>query len=571
MSRYFSVDRISDKQWMILLFVLAIFVRVVGIDYGYFHGDERINEAAKVLTGDVIPTEHFYPPLLNYINAVFIGGLFVIGRILGFWHSASDYRAQYFENPLVFYVTCRFVIAFISALAVFIFYQFTRRLGATRFGAILSALFAVFIPAAILLSHFSKSDLALATSTIWVFYLVFCKLENVESRRLDFLIGLGVALAFSFKQTYLFIALPLFIGYVYFLMSGSNLRNSVFSLLRSISLFFPLMIIFNIGSILDYERYIEFQKIQQVMSFRDDTFFESLGAFVAWSLDAGAGITALPLLLFVVFPLIVPFLTQNPFHRRYLWLVWFSLFFGTFVVIVITGQRQHSGLLIAYWTGIQLCAALAVGLKGKIPKVATYAQSIVALVTIMYLFYGSSIVWRQAAAKPIVDGLTEYIKENYRTEKILTSAQIRVPQNRLAKEADYARHLRIAEKYKVVMPERAAERSLLNTSENALFYRYMPGVMHGLENASDEDLEGIIQPYAWPLQAEEWNIDYWVNQGFSVFIVSNFESRVGESQPFLVSAYYNAMRTRCDLQQVFYSSKKMFLEENVHVFECPLN
>ena len=40
---------------VLVLFTVAFLLRAVGADYGYFHGDERINEAAKVLTG------HFQP------------------------------------------------------------------------------------------------------------------------------------------------------------------------------------------------------------------------------------------------------------------------------------------------------------------------------------------------------------------------------------------------------------------------------------------------------------------------------------------------------------------------------
>jgi hypothetical protein len=568
--RSIVVEQLSDRQWMILLFFLAVLVRLVGVDYGYFHGDERINDAAKVLTGDLVPGEHFYPPLLNYINAVFIAALFVVGRILGFWHDTEGFQAQYFNNPLVFYITCRFVIICIAAAIAPLFYQFSRRLEFSKLSSILVALLAVFLPAAVFLSHFSKSDLALASTTIWVFYLVFCKLENVASKKLDFLLGLGVALAFSFKQTYLFIAAPLFFGYLILLSRRTTVVPILFSVLNSALVFLPLMIVFNIGSILDYERYIEFQKIQQVMSFRDDTFIDALGAFFRWTADSSAGITALPLVLFLAFPFFVFKLFPQQNHREFLWLMWGSIFVGTVIVIVITGERQHSGLLIAYWTGIQLCAALAIATLSNIKRVGRYLQIGIASISVGYLTVGTLEVWKQAASKPVVESLAEYLSSNYANRKIMTSAEIRAPQHNKAKQDDYARHLRIAEKYKVTMPERAEERARLDAPEDALFYRTMPGVMHGLENANDEDLEGIVQPYAWPLQKEEWSLDYWRKLGFSVFVVSNLETMSSDKQSQLVRDYYASMQSDCELKDVFYASKPDFLEHDIHVFECPL-
>lgn len=569
-SRYFDFNQLTDRQWILLLFVMALLVRIVGIDYGYFHGDERINDAAKVLTGDLIPGEHFYPPLLNYINAIFIAALFVFGRVLGFWHDTAEFQAQYFENPLVFYVTCRLVIALIAAAIAPLFYCFGRRLGLTKSDSFLAALLGVFLPAAVFLSHFSKSDLALASSMVWVFYIVFCKLENTHSKGLDLLLGLAVALAFSFKQTFLFIAAPLFLGYAFMLYKKAEASLLGMSLIRSAIVFLPLMILFNIGSILDYERYIEFQKIQQVMSFRDDSFFDSVRAFFRWTVDTDVGITALPLIVFLLFPVANHFVFQNQSHRQFLLLLWVSIFIGSLIVIGITGERQHSGLLIAYWTGIQLCAALILAALVRLGSWWPSVRAILMVVVVGYLAYGTVGVWRQASAKPIVTSLTAFVKGHYADRKIVTSAEIRSPQNNLARTEDYARHVRIAEKYKVTMPARAAEREALKAPESALFYRVMPGVMHGLENANDEDLEGIVQPYAWPLQKEEWDLQYWTRQGFSIFVVSNLESMVSDKQSQLVRDYYAAVQSACELAVTFYSAKKDFLEQDIHVFECPL-
>ena len=89
---------ISGRKWVgtmsvLVLFTVAFLLRAVGADYGYFHGDERINEAAKVLTGQLVPEQHFYPPLINYLNAIGLAGLFGLGPPLPVLHMSAMERS----------------------------------------------------------------------------------------------------------------------------------------------------------------------------------------------------------------------------------------------------------------------------------------------------------------------------------------------------------------------------------------------------------------------------------------------------------------------------------------------
>ena len=108
------------------LFLLAFALRALGADYGYFHGDERINDAAKVLAGQIVPGQHFYPPLITYLNGLAFGGLFALGLPLGWWGSPGEFRAQYFSDPTVFYLTARYLTAVIGALIAPLFFAIGR-------------------------------------------------------------------------------------------------------------------------------------------------------------------------------------------------------------------------------------------------------------------------------------------------------------------------------------------------------------------------------------------------------------------------------------------------------------
>jgi hypothetical protein len=93
----------KTEAWIFLaLFAVALGLRLIGLDYGYFHGDERVNDAAKVLAGQLVPGQHFYPPFINYLNAVALVALFPVGLLSGWWEGAGDFRAAYFIDPTPF-------------------------------------------------------------------------------------------------------------------------------------------------------------------------------------------------------------------------------------------------------------------------------------------------------------------------------------------------------------------------------------------------------------------------------------------------------------------------------------
>ena len=43
--------------------------------------------------------------------------------------------------------------------------------------------------------------------------------------------------------------------------------------------------------------------------------------------------------------------------------------------------------------------------------------------------------------------------------------------------------------------------------------------MGGMEDLKAEVAEEAVKPYWWPIQPEEWKLDYWTKQGFNIFVV----------------------------------------------------
>ena len=99
------------------LFALALFLRLIGVDWHGQHPDEDISGPARLLSGDLRLHSFYYPPLLTYLVAVADVFLFVLGWLLGWWHSAAELRAAYFGNSTPFFVTARVVVAICSATA----------------------------------------------------------------------------------------------------------------------------------------------------------------------------------------------------------------------------------------------------------------------------------------------------------------------------------------------------------------------------------------------------------------------------------------------------------------------
>ncbi len=568
---YFSES--SEAKKLFLLFIAALIVRTIGINYGYLHGDERIDSAARALAGDIVPGQHFYPPLLNYITAVFFALLYGVGRLIPVWYDLAEFRQQYFADPLPFYLTARLVVSLFSAALAPLFYLIARELGFSKSLALLAGIFGIFIPGIVVFTHIAKSDVPLATATILVFYVLLLKNRLPNTRWVDGVLGVSVSMALSFKHSYVFILAPLAILFLAFFHWRYNdwrltLRSlTVVALAALIS-----WALFNIGVLLDFQNFLEFQKIQAVMSIREqDSWWASLGRWLSITGHTVQGVNRLTLLLFMVFPLVCVKAFTSKSNSLLLLIFWVATLLATLLLVKITGTRQQGGLWLPYICAMQLFAVL---LLCRLLQLAQGWLRTVARVLVMLALGGSLMgSWaglQMALAKPMVRHLDAFVEENYRQSqaKILTATRLTLNQTQAMAKAEYQRHERVARKYNIQLPERAAERLQTTEHSDALNYFTMPIVMHGLEFADDSDLQGIIKPYAWPFQREEWQLDYWLHQGFEVFILSDHEYALTVSEVEPVKHFHTEIFNRCRRVAHFEPVKKLFVEFSATVYEC---
>ncbi|MBT26440.1 MAG: hypothetical protein CML60_08600, partial [Rhodobacteraceae bacterium] len=130
------------------------------------------------------------------------------------------------------------------------------------------------------------------------------------------------------------------------------------------------------------------------------------------------------------------------------------------------------------------------------------------------------------------------------------------------------RMARLARKYNVDLPDMASERLILHSAQGAVYFVNMPGVMYGLENVDENAIDYEVKAHAWPLQKEEWQLDYWLEQGFSVFSVLDFQTYAYSSEPEIRRAFFQRMEKDCAMVQAFAPSKPLFLEREVVIFDC---
>lgn len=564
-------NELKTWQKVTLLFLVALLVRIVGIHYGYWHGDERINSAAKVLAGQLVPGQHFYPPLFNYINAVFFGLMYAVGRLVPFWHDAAGFRAQYFADPTPFYLMARFVTAAISAVTVPIFYYAGQALKFDKKSCLWMAGFGMFIPVMILLSHIAKSDIGLATSTVLVFFLLILKYENLEKKSIDVALGVSLALALSFKHSYVFIMAPLALAHMYLLWKEVDIARTVRSLCLVAVVMIPAWSVMNIGILLDFQNFLDFQKIQAQMSVRDgETFFQAAGAWFYWASHNANGVNVVVTLAFIVFPAYL-FSSFCRIERKLLILaMWVSVFLPMVLLIKMSGTRQHAGLWVPYFTAMQFFVAIAFVdlMRSSVSKVKISATAVTGVAMALSLF-GTLVVWKQALAKPIAIDIAEDLQAFYPDRKILTTYKLRLEQVQEAKDQEMARHVRLAEKYGIELPPRAEEREAKSIG-GGVFYYNIPDVMFGLEHTDEESLKDVMKPYTWPLQKEEWTLGHWVGKGVSVIVLADHDYFLNETDVEIYRDFHHEIAGSCK-KVAFYEARKPYLIEfPLTVYECEL-
>ncbi|MFY0681392.1 MAG: phospholipid carrier-dependent glycosyltransferase [Thalassovita sp.] len=559
----------------VFLFVLAFALRLIGLDYGYFHGDERVNDAARVLTGELIPSQHFYPPFVHYLNATALGGLFGTGLLAGWWSGPGGFREAYFTDPTPFYVTLRAVTALTSAIMAPLFYLAARKLTLSQWPAVIVALTAVFMPLSVFMAHIAKGDTGLAVAMIATFVALMMRLDTTKPLRWDLLLGLCVALTMSYKHSAIFVLGPLAVGTIVLIAKHEGWAKAFVSFGRALLPIVILWPLLNIGLILDFQNFLDFQKIQSVMSLRPDDIspFAGILTMTHKASQMAFGMTPVIAVMAVLTPAGLLSRHCTLAQKPTLMVIWLSLSAGSLAVAYITGPRQPEHLWIANFAGYTLLASMVfVNLSQAALPLLRYGSGLAIAAGLALSIWATGIVQTQAIAPTnlaqVAAFLETHTQDNRDSTKIIADIPLPLPQKTAAILDEEKRAERLAEKYQITLPPRAEERLQSVEPTNALYHRRLPEVMFGLENTKDGDLAFPIKAHAWPPQTEEWQLEHWRAQQITLFVLKDFETYAALPRPKLRQDFYQSIGTNCQLLAQFDTLKPLFLEREIHVFDC---
>ncbi len=557
--------RVPPYALPVLILLLAVAVRFTGIDWHGAHPDEHPSAAAKVLTGQLTDDLQYYPPLLNYVTAVLYAGYFAAGKAFGLWGSTGEFRAAFFTDRMPFFVLLRSVTAFWAALAAPLVYFLALRLGQKPWTAALAGVATAIIPASVYFSHIGKSDNGLASAFLLACLLALRLIDEPRSLSRQVALGAAIAFAFSVKHSALFLLGPAALMVVAALVRhgvrvGDLARLGAVTAAAAVVFWVPM----NIGIVLDPHGFIAAQIVQSQMSSRDADWLTTLRLFYEVVTSEG-GLPAAVVIAWLLVPGAILALPDRS-ARFCLWLLWIPTALSIVVIGSIAGDRQPFYLWLPQMTLMGATVALVLTLALSSARRALRLSAGVLIAALVGAFtLQSAAVLDQATAKPILLEVADEIKRSVDpSEKILTTNALTpfLDTSSAGRDIDRARHERLAAKYKVELPPVAAE-SLVQ-KDTGYTVASFPLVIGGLERTDPEKVK-VVLPYAWPLQPEEWRLDYWLERGFRVLVVSK-ESELAEVPAY--RAMFSAIRSQCRPIGDFKSRRPLFNDFDTLIYRC---
>jgi hypothetical protein len=121
----------------------------------------------------------------------------------------------------------------------------------------------------------------------------------------------------------------------------------------------------------------------------------------------------------------------------------------------------------------------------------------------------------------------------------------------------------------VELPERAREKLYRrDTMTGGYFVLAIPYGHGGTEDLPLESHRELIKPALgiWPLQKEEWDLDYWTARGFTIFVVHNERDFLNPGQIPLYRTLHMQIKERCELVSVLPALRPLFEETELRIY-----
>lgn len=558
-----------------LLFATALALRVTGL-VSFANPDENWSASVRVLAGELNGGTSQTLPLVNYLNAASFVPLYGIGRLIGVWNSTADFRAQYFHDRTPFIFAGRLVAAALGAFTPVLAALIAGRLGLGRRSCwVVGAMVALF-PENVWLAHMAKTDSGVAFGLMLLVWSILRKVDHPGSRSADVLVGLALAIAVSFKQTAILLSPPLLLGLVILLRRDAGLPWSGIArgLLVSLGACVLACIPMNLGVLLDIRNFLEWQRflLISVESGRSASAYQIVEAAVRTLKGSTLGLTTVGFLVW----LLAPVVRRDP---RFL-VIWAAPAFAYVAINVASGPLAHPRYYFPFnqiaFTAACLAALSMVERNGAWRPVGRLATAAVFGCAV----FGSYEVVRQAMATPMQARCPEVIRSIADPDKdrILSADlyMLGLPISDAASREERERDDRLASKYGVKLPQRPPERAREDVAASRGYYaRRIPYDLGGDPNR-DSSLSARskkVMAYWWPIQQEEWDLDYWTTRGYRIFMLIEGGGFTGTGLAMydepLFHSFHAQIEKRCELVATLPTSRYLFGERTVRIFRLP--
>ena len=214
-----ATDRISRQTaaWALgAICVVGVGLRVYGLGFGLpdIHNPDEVpilNRALTIASTGPHLKNFLYPSLYLYASFAWQGGLFLLGRVLGWYHSVADFERAFFIDPSRHFVAARALTALFGALTIPAVYVFGQRLYGRAVGLGAALLLAV-APFAVRDAHYVKMDVPVALFVVLAHATLAAIVTDparAARRRTWLVAGLWAGLAMSTQYYAIFVVVPI--------------------------------------------------------------------------------------------------------------------------------------------------------------------------------------------------------------------------------------------------------------------------------------------------------------------------------------------------------------------------
>lgn len=260
----------SFYPWLLLAILGAgLALRLVGITYGlpeiYTSLEQTvIAEALKMAKeGTLIPHDYGYPPFVKYLYMGLFGAWYSLLRVMHVVASPEGFERLYFLNPSGFFLISRMLNVILGTLTIW----WTYRIGLSVYGSFTGLLASALVATNaihVIDSHFGLTDVPMAAlATLTLLLLLRASKSRGQGARLWIAAGAAMALSVSFKQNAIVLLLPFVAAAVIVWRLGPRApgegKKIPMGPLVGLGAFALLLVVLNVGAILDGGRFIQTQ------------------------------------------------------------------------------------------------------------------------------------------------------------------------------------------------------------------------------------------------------------------------------------------------------------------------